>query len=263
VSGRLKVAQYNLTVPIPNASMDAVVQLVDGAARPTTPPGIDAHYNKAYEAATTAAGFEPLEEAATALLGVMPEAKQHPELDTEFWLHNELTWVRWEQGDLTTALDEVDAAVAALDHGTLHDAKRTALRLHALWDRAFLFLEVAMHAPPVRRGRLLAIANAAKDAYDRLATTNQDNDGMAVLEAFFLTAAGKGKAAAAAARKVDVDKDEDLQDLYVIARAFDANKEQAAADAVVERICTGHVYLMKPLILRHLAREGRSCPAHP
>jgi hypothetical protein len=192
----------------------------------------------------------------------MPEAKRHPEADTEFWLHNELTWVRWQQGDLVRALAEVDEAGVALDHGTLPPAKRTALRLHELWDRAYVLLETAMLAPEPQRGKGLVAAKAAKLAYDTLAVANHDADGMAVLEAFFLLHDGKGKEAAVAARKVDVERDEDLQDLYVIARAFDAAGDHAAADAVVARICAGHIYLMKPLIISQLLREGRKCAPH-
>ncbi len=262
-NGRLLVAQYNLTVPIPNARMAAVVQLIDpGLTPPAPPPTLEVLYKKAYEAATTHAGEDPLAEAASALLAAMPEAKRHPELDTEFWLHNELTWVRWQQGDVAAALAEVDAAGVALDHGTLPDAKRTALRLHELWDRAYLKLDLAMQTAPSQRLKALEAAHAAKAAYDVLATANRDADGMAVLEAYFLLRAGMGREAAQAARRVDVERDEDLQDLYVIARAFDANGEHAAADAVVARICAGHTYLMKPLIVLQLAREGRKCPAH-
>ncbi len=257
--GRLRVAQYNLTVPVPNAQMDAVVALIQRP--PPEPPTLEAVYKRAYEAATVHASANPLEDAANALLEAMPEAKRHPEADTEFWLHNELTWVRWQQGDLGRALAEVDASGVTLDHGTLADAKRTALRLHELWDRAYLKLDLVAATPVRDRAKALDAAYAAKSAYDALATANRDADGMAVLDAFFLTNAGKGKDAAAAARRVDVEKDEDLQDLYVIARAFDASGEHAAADAVVARICTGHAYLMKPLIVAQLAREGRKCAA--
>jgi len=261
VNGRLLIAQYNLTVPIPNARMDAVVKLVEETSHPQPPPTLEAIYKKAYEAATSNAAFDPLEEAAQALLAAMPEAKRHPDSDTEFWLHNELTWVRWQQGDLDKALTEVEASGVTLDHGTLSETKRTTLRLHTLWDRAYILLEVAMQAQQTWRAKLVVVADKAKADYDALATANHDTDGMAVLAAFFLTNAGDGKGAAEAARHVDVDKDEDLQDLYVISRAFDAHGEHAAADAVVARICAGNAYLMKPLIVAQLAREGRKCAA--
>jgi hypothetical protein len=56
-----------------------------------------------------------------------------------------------------------------------------------------------------------------------------------------------------------VAKDSDLQDLYVIARALSANGEAAAAAEVRARICAGHEYLMKPLLLAEMAREGTGC----
>jgi hypothetical protein len=261
--GRLLVAQYNLTVPIPNGQMAAVVKLIDEAVRPPPPPTLDAIYKKAYDAATAYAGINPLEEAAKALLAAMPEAKRHPDNDTEFWLHNELTWVRWQQRDLTRALAEVDAAGVAIDHGTLPETKRTALRLHELWDRAYLLLDVASAIAPKGpdRARAMKAAKDAKAAYDSLALLNHDADGMAVLEAYFLVNTGNAKGAAAAARRVDVEKDEDLQDLYVILRVLDASGDHAAAEGVLARICAGHPYLMKPLILAELAREGRTCAA--
>ena len=76
-----------------------------------------------------------LDQSVLALLSAMPEAKRHPEMDTEFWLHNELTWVRWQQGDLDKALTEVEASGVTLDHGTLPESRKAALRLHTLWDR--------------------------------------------------------------------------------------------------------------------------------
>ena len=40
-----------------------------------------------------------------------------------------------------------------------------------------------------------------------------------------------------------------------------AHRSVHAAEAIVARICAGHVYLMKPLIVAQLAREGRKCAA--
>jgi len=61
-----------------------------------------------------------------------------------------------------------------------------------------------------------------------------------------------------AAKKVDVEKDSDLQDLYVIALALDLGDPKAAND-VRARICKGSDYLMKPLILAQMEREGFTC----
>jgi hypothetical protein len=257
-NGRLLVAEYNLTVPIPNERMDAVLKLIDPAA--PAPPTLEAIYKKAYEAATSFASVDPFADAARALLDALPEAKRHPDADTEFWLHNELTWLRWRQDDLAAALAEVDAAAVSIDHATFPDTKKVSLRLHVLWDRAYLLLEVAVHASPRERSAALDAALGAKKAYDVLAAAQHDSDGAAVLDAFFLLNQGKPKDAATAARRVDIDKDDDLQDLYVILRALEASGDRAGAEMVFSRICDGHLYLMKPLIVSQLAREGHRCP---
>jgi len=255
---RLLVVQYNLTVPVPNERMAEVVDLVRRGSPP--PPTLDSVYRRAYEAATASAASDPLEDAAKALLEALPESKRHPEADTEFWLHDELAWVLWARGALASALAEVNAAGVALEHGTLPDAKRATLRSRELWDRAYLTLEQVPQSPVHERARALDAAYVAKTAFDSQATGARGTDAAAVLDAFFLTAAGKGKEAAEAARHVDIEKDEDLQDLYVVARAFDVNGDHVAADALVARICAGHTHLMKPLILMRLARDGRRCP---
>ena len=87
---------------------------------------------------------------------------------------------------------------------------------------------------------------------------------MAVLTAFFALRKGDGHAAGTAAKKVDVDKDDDLQDLYVLSRAFEASGDAVAAERTRQRICKGHDYLMKPLIVRALSAEHHPCaPVRP
>ena len=46
---------------------------------------------------------------------------------------------------------EVERAKATLDHGIFPDDRLRSLRLHELWDRAYLALEDALATPP--RGR--------------------------------------------------------------------------------------------------------------
>lgn len=123
------------------------------------------------------------------------------------------------------------------------------MRLHALWDRAYLRLELGD-----------ATADRAFTAYETLAKARSDKDGLAVLTAFFAARRHEPKEAADAAKLVDVAKDSDLQDLYVIALAFDASGDRDRARVVRGRICKGNDYLMKPLILAQLGREGFSCP---
>jgi hypothetical protein len=165
-----------------------------------------------------------------------------------YWIHNEQTWLVWARGDLAGALDETMQGAAALDRSTLDADAIASMRLHALWDRAYLLAD--MNDPR---------ADAARTDYEALAKPRNDHDGMAVLEAFFLAKRKKGPEAIAAAKKVDVEKDEDLQDLYVIALAFDAGGDKTSALSVRKRICAGNDYLMKPIILARVATEGFSC----
>ena len=81
---------------------------------------------------------------------------------------------------------------------------------------------------------------------------------MAVLAAFFAVRAGDAKGAALAAKRVDADKDDDLQDIYVLALAYDAAGDHARAEALRARIREGHAYLMKPLLLRQLDLDRAS-----
>jgi hypothetical protein len=68
--------------------------------------------------------------------------------------------------------------------------------------------------------------------------------------------AGDRKGAAAAAAKVDVEQDKDLQDLYVLALAFDAAGDHERAGAIRARIRAAGEYLMKPLIVRQMDRDA-------
>jgi hypothetical protein len=262
--GRWRVSQYNLALTVPNERFDAVRAAIDG---PAPVPDLHVRSSAVYRAATAAAAAGDLEKASALLLALVPEAKARPDDELEFWLHNELTWVRWAAGDLAGARAEVERARTALDHGLLPDDKVRALRLHELWDRAYLALEDAVAAPgPARAGRIAA-ADAARAAYEALAKPAGDHDGMAVLAAFFAVRKHDGRAAAAEARKIDPEKDDDMQDLYVIALALEAAGDHEGGSRVRARICrragakrtSGADWLMKPLVVRALAAEGHPC----
>lgn len=165
-----------------------------------------------------------------------------------YWIHNEQSWLFWARGDLAGALAETMLGAAALDRSTLGKDAVESMRLHALWDRAYLLLD--MKDPS---------ADAARADYETLAKPRDDHDGMAVLEAFFMAKQKKGAEALAAAKRVDVDKDDDLQDLYVLALAFDAGGDPARARAIRMRVCGGNDYLMKPVIVARMASEGFRC----
>ncbi len=170
-----------------------------------------------------------------------------------YWIHNQLTWLQWGRGDLKKALAETDAGSAALDRSKLPKEEIESMRLHALWDRAYLLLE--LHDPH---------AVNAFGAYETLARAKDDRDGLAVLTAFFAARDHRAADAAKAARAVDVEKDSDLQDLYVIALAIEASGDRPRAIEIRHRICAAKPYLMKPLIVAQLAREDFRCtePVH-
>jgi ketosteroid isomerase-like protein len=249
------VAQYNLAVTVPNERFADLRALLDA---PPPPADLKARYQDAYKSATAAAASGDLARARALLEALVPEAKTRPADDLEFWLHNELTWVRWAQGDLAGARDEVEQARATLDHATIADDKARALRLHERWDRAYVAIEESLAKPPLG-GETAATADRARADYEAIAKPANDHDGMAVLAAFFAVRKHDARAAGAEAKKVDVEKDTDLQDLYVIALAFDAAGDMPGAARVRARICAGNDYLMKPLIVRAMAAEGHAC----
>ncbi len=255
VGGRWLVAQYNLALTVPNDRFGEVRGLLDAPAV----GDLHARQKQAYAEATAAAAAGDLDKARALLSALVPEAKARPGDDLEFWLHNELTWIRWAEGDLAGARAEVDQARATLDHATLADDKSRALRLHERWDRAYLSLEQALASRPSERARAASDADRDRADYESLARPANDHDGMAVLAAFFAARRHQGRQAVAEARKVDVDKDADLQDLYVIALALEAGGDRTGAARVRVKICGAGEYLMKPLIERAMTAEGHGC----
>lgn len=213
----------------------------------------------AYHAATAAADAGDFKKGISLLEALVPEAKEHTDDDMEFWIHNELTWLHWADGDLKGALTEVDAAKGALDRSAIDEPSKKKLKLHELWDRAYVDLEISIAAPPENRSTLYSKADDARNEYQELALAENDHDGMAVLEAFFAVRKNDGNHAKIAAKRVDIENDADLQDLYVLALALDLGGDLAAAQNARARICSGHEYLMKPLIVHQLARDGHAC----
>jgi len=256
--GRWLVAQYNLALTVQNERFADVRALLDA---PPAGPDLHTRQKQAYVEATIAATSGDLPRARSLLSALVPQAKAHPNDELEFWLHNELTWIRWAEGDRAGARAEVEQARATLDHALLDDDKSRTLRLHERWDRAYLSLEEALATPPARRARAMAEADRDRADYEALAKPANDHDGMAVLAAFFAARRHEGKTARTEARKVDVAKDGDLQDLYVIALALDAGGDHEGARRVRARICEAKEYLMKPLIVRAMTAEGQGCPA--
>ncbi len=228
------------------------------AAAKTRTATYEQTYHLAYLEATLAAFQGENEIAAERLTSVLSHARAHTDGDKEFWLHNELTWVRWSAGDLAGALAECEAMRDAIERSTLAKAAKEGLMLHQLWDHAYLLLEVADAQPATSRAAALSYANDARERYEELAKPAGDHDGMAVLEAFFLLHEHAFAAAREAAKKVDLDKDSDLQDLYVVALALEAGGDAEGAWAARARIRgSKNVYLMRPLIVRRMDRDAK------
>jgi hypothetical protein len=255
--GGWKIEQYNLTVVIPNERFAGVRALLEAPAAPSVPPFAD-RYKAAYGRAVAAATAGDLAKSEHELTALVDEAESREGDPTGFRIHNAVTWVRWAQGDLVGALREIDAGKSALARAHLPAEDSARAGLHEKWDRAYILLEMALAAPPTLRASSLAAANDARTDYDRAATPLDDHDGLAVLAAFFAVRTKNAKEAVAAAKKVDVDKDGDLQDLYVVALAFDAAGDHARAESIRGRIRSGNEYLMKPLIVRQLDADAKA-----
>jgi hypothetical protein len=257
---RYVIVQYNLAFVVPNERVDAMRKAISGDAKPeSSMDDLRARHKSAYDAAVDGAGAGNLGAARSGLEALVREAKNHPEDDLEFWLHNELTWVRWAEGDLTAALAHVEEARAAVEHSILPEDKKNKLRLHEKWDRSYLLLELALTGKAENKEKVLAAAKAAKADYDALAAKEKDTDGAAVLAAFFAERQGQGKQAATFGKKVDLEKDSDVQDLYVLARAYEASGDKDMAVKANTKICAAKPYLMKPLIVAQRKREGHGC----
>ncbi len=251
VGGAWLVTQYVLSLTIPNERFDDVRALLD-------PATVKARTRSVYEDAVAAATANDLPRAQALLDAELPAAKTRPDDAAEFWLRNELTWIAWAQGSLDEALRQAEASRVAVLHAMLPPATVDALLLHAYWDRAYLLRDVALAAKD--DPKLLRAALDAKAEYDARARAAHDDDGMNVLAAFFAVRAHDGKAALAAAKKVDAEKDSDLQDLWVLAQAYELANDAKTASALRARVCGGRSYLMKPLLVQALAKSGHGCP---
>lgn len=153
------------------------------------------------------------------------------------------TWIRWMAGDKKGALEENEKlrVAAAKDEKDQRD-----LLLHYWWDRAYLLAEAGRHAE----------ADSARAEFERLGNRPDDQDSRKTLEAWLLVMRGDGAGALAAARAVDTTRDGDIQDLYVLSRAFEAGGDSAGADRIRELIRNGKRYPMKPVVLREMKRDA-------
>lgn len=175
--------------------------------------------------------------------------------ETDDWLahHNESwepgaiancrTWIRWMAGDKKGAFAENERLYAVAKD----DPKNGPGHLkHYYWDKAYLLAEA---------GRLDE-ADAARVEFERRADKPDDADSRNTLQAWLFTMRGDGAQARAAAEKVDTQRDNDLQDLYVLSRAYAAAADSLNAERIRQLIRNGTLYAMKPVILHEMAFDA-------
>ena len=260
---RYLVAQYNLTLTIPNERVSAVRAAIDGKDEAKPAPFGDRYHAELRKERSTSR-TKVTSPARKELPRIRPRSEDASRARSRISTpHNQLTWLAWAQNDLMGALEEVEAGKSifiAIVHSTLGEPEKRKLRLHEMWDRAYLLLDLSFAQPAFSRAATLAKAKDARSEYDALAKSENDKDGAAVLEAYFALKTTKNRDAMTAAKKVDAEKDSDVQDLYVIEDALLAGGDKDGAAKVGAQICAGHAYLMKPLILSRRKLEGRTCP---
>ena len=249
-------AETPLTAPTFQQRMSNVYQLMesgrdDEAARElqAAKPGADAKGldRIAYDEATIALEHEDFARAQKIFEERVTAAQKEGRLHDEAWLHNALTWVHWGAGDAAGALADNEQVAAIIQKAPISDDEKRGVLLHYWWDKAYLLAE----------GHQDAEADAARAQFEQLAHEPGDHDGLEVLAAWFAIVRGDGAKARAAAATVDAAKDDDLQDLYVLARALEAGGDAAGAQTLRARIRAGAPYPMKPLMLRQITKDAK------
>jgi hypothetical protein len=187
------------------------------------------------------------EDFAGALRGTDEWLAAEPDTETRALIYNCRTWIRWGAGDKAAAFaeNEMLPKVVAQAPPEEHDVQRSVL-LHYWWDRSYLFAEAGKRKE----------AEAARAEFDKLGNRPDNKDSRKVLDAWLRLSFGDGKGARKSALEVDLEKDGDLQDLYVVERAFDAGGDAARAAQVRKQIEDGSRYPMKPLILQQMKRDA-------
>jgi hypothetical protein len=167
--------------------------------------------------------------AAAGFVALIPTLAKHPELSDEFSAHNAMMMIHEAQGDPAAALTENDQATLCAARGTWEPELRDTLAFQKdRWHRAYLTRMLAESRSGSTKVALVAYARAALDDYRARGFANST----AVLEGYFAALDGRRDAALAAAKRVDLAKDDDMEDLYLVAVAFDAGGDHVTAEAV-------------------------------
>jgi hypothetical protein len=229
------------------ASNDAIDARIAAA---TSAAGDDPHLRLAVarlQAARFAAAGD-FDRAAAGFVALIPTLAKHPELSDEFFAHNAMMMIREAQGDPAAALAENDQATLCAARGTWEPELRDTLAFQKdRWHRAYLTRMLAESRSGSTKVALLAYAQAALDDYRTRGFANST----AVLEGYFAALDGRRDAALAAARRVDLAKDDDVEDLYLVAVAFDAGGDHATAEAVRHTIRAAPALRMSRAIMAH------------
>ena len=155
--GVWKIAQYNLSVVVPNERFAELRALLD---RPALAP-FGERYKAAYGRAVEAATRGDVVQAERELSALLDEAERHEGDDTAFWLHNQLTWLRWGGGGSRRRAGEVDGAKSALLRARIPEKESARTGLHEKWDRAYSCS--TWHEPlPPRCGRKRSLKPIAR-----------------------------------------------------------------------------------------------------
>jgi hypothetical protein len=220
----------------------------------------------AYLRATRFAYSGDFDRAAASFVAILPELARHPESDDEFWAHNAMMMIRETQGDPAAALVENDQATLAAARGTWGTAedRENLAYMKDRWHRAYLTRMLAESRTGATRAALVHYAEAALDDYRARARKLGENDeSIAILEAYFAALDGHREVALAAAERVDVAKDDDLEDLYLVVVGLEAGGNHAGAQAVRERMRhSASVYLAHPIMLRWLEHDAKTPRDH-
>jgi hypothetical protein len=224
---------------------------IDGRiAAATSAAGEDPHlrFAVAHLQAARFAAAGDFDRAAAGFVALMPTLAKHPELSDEFSAHNAMMMIREAQGDPAAALAENDQATLCAARGTWEPELRDTLAFQKdRWHRAYLTRMLAESRTGSTRVALLAYAQAALDDYRTRGFANST----AVLEGYFAVLDGRRDAALAAAKRVDLAKDDDMEDLYLVAVAFDAGGDHATAEAVRRTIRAAPALRMSRAIMTH------------
>jgi hypothetical protein len=221
---------------------DEALRELESAKRGADPKQLD---RIAYDEATIALEKEDYKKAQALFEARVAACRAEHRDESEAWLHNDLVWVHWAMGDDAGALAENELVASVVRASSLSDKDKRGILLHYYWDKAYLLAEDHKDAE----------ADAARAEFVATAHEPDDHDGLQVLAAWFAVVRGDGAAARAAAATVDATKDDDLQDLYVLARALELGGDSKGAEAIRERIRVAAPYAMKPLMIREMAKD--------